>query len=303
MDDYKDHPIVYGIIDANDSISYIRIQKAFQSEGHLYEDAQIADSNIYPYKLDVSLKSGNRIIKFDTITIANKEEGTFFSPNYPIYYAPTKNLLNIDLPLELEIRNPKTGHVAKSTTKLMDASKLDIIRPVFVVSLSENFGIDYYSLENISTYQLIIRFHYMEMIPDDSSSIVYKYTDITNELRRSKTLYGEEILRNIFQPDVFFYQINKTIAPTQELVRYNGKLELIIKTIEDSFYTYSENHQASGSALEHQNIYSNIENGYGIFAGKSSKSHFVRIDNLSKLILMDLEGLNFMGSLPEEEQP
>ena len=108
LDDYKDITIVYGLINPNDSISYIRIEKAFLANGDIFEAAQVQDSNQFPYKFEVKLLQGNQIITFDTITIFNKDEGIFYAPKMLVYYAETKNLLNIHDSLYLEIFNPKT---------------------------------------------------------------------------------------------------------------------------------------------------------------------------------------------------
>ena len=88
-DDYKDITIIYGLLDPTDSISYLRIEKAFLSNGDIYQAAQIPDSNIFSYKLDAKLldKDGDVVVVFDTTTIYNKEEGIFYAPVMQVYYA------------------------------------------------------------------------------------------------------------------------------------------------------------------------------------------------------------------------
>ena len=63
-DDYKDITIIYGLLDPTDSISYLRIEKAFLSNGDIYQAAQIPDSNIFSYKLDAKLldKDGDVVV-------------------------------------------------------------------------------------------------------------------------------------------------------------------------------------------------------------------------------------------------
>ena len=97
-DDYKDITIVYGLLNPSDSLSYLRIEKAFLSEGDIFQAAQIPDSNLYSYKLDVKLfnQDGDLVVTFDTMTIYNKNEGIFYAPVMQVYYAVTKGLLNDD---------------------------------------------------------------------------------------------------------------------------------------------------------------------------------------------------------------
>ena len=122
LNDYKDTTIIYGLINPNDSISYIRIEKAFFTEGDIFEPTQIQDSNQFTYKLDVILKQGNKTITFDTITIFNKEDGIFYAPKMLMYYAVTKDLLNTTDSLYLEIFNPKTKELTTSSTILHNST-------------------------------------------------------------------------------------------------------------------------------------------------------------------------------------
>jgi hypothetical protein len=75
----------------------------------------------------------------------------------------------------------------------------------------------------------------------------------------------------------------------------------MVETSEDSFFQYYTSVQPDNSVIVHDKNFTNIENGYGIFAGISSKSRMIRLDQISKLYLRNIEGLNFIGSIPEEE--
>jgi hypothetical protein len=301
LGDYKDIPIIYGFIDANDSISYLRIQKAFLSDGNIFEDAQIPDSNLYEYKLDVSIKSGNRVIKFDTTSIHDKDDGVFFSPDMPLYYAVTKDLLNTNVPLHLEVKNPKTGNIATSTANLMDASQVQFIRPTHQVSLHENFRIEYITAPDIRIYQLVIRFNYMEMRPYDTASQEFKYVDWLLPPEVSTTDLGGESMNFYFRVNTFLDNLLIKIPKTTTLHRLTGDIELIVKTSEQAFHTYYEAYQPNNSVIAYDKNYTNITNGHGLFVGKSSKTRVVRIHIFSKPLLWDLEGLNFIGSIPEED--
>ena len=99
--DYKDIPIIYGLLDASLDTNYIRINRAFSGSNDNHIDATevalIEDSCNYPGKLRayiVKYKNtyGNTyvptddIIELDTITINNKEEGIFYSPRQKVYF-------------------------------------------------------------------------------------------------------------------------------------------------------------------------------------------------------------------------
>ena len=47
LDEYKETPIVYGLLNKNDTVHYVRIQKGFLGEGNALLMAQYADSIYY----------------------------------------------------------------------------------------------------------------------------------------------------------------------------------------------------------------------------------------------------------------
>lgn len=79
--DWKDITVVYGIIDQNDSMQYIKINKAFLGEGNVLQFAQVYDSSNYPFDMKVWMEAHNsngqlvQTIEFDT--------ATYFKPDDP----------------------------------------------------------------------------------------------------------------------------------------------------------------------------------------------------------------------------
>ena len=99
--DYKDVAIVYAMLNPKADTNYIKIIRAFCGTNDNPIDANevalIADSSNYPGKLDVRLielknTHGNsfeptgRVLVFDTLTLHNKMEGVFYSPDQKVYY-------------------------------------------------------------------------------------------------------------------------------------------------------------------------------------------------------------------------
>ncbi|NPD47352.1 hypothetical protein [Lentimicrobium sp. S6] len=300
FDEYKDITIVYGLINPKDSISYIRIEKAFLSAENIYQTAKIPDSNLYSHKLDVKVLSGNQIIEFDTITVYNKKEGIFYAPKMQVYYAGTINRLDINQPLLLEIKNPKSGEIIRSKTNLHNSSAIRVTVPMYFISFEKNSTFSFETIADISIYQPYIRFHYMEQVPNEPNTAVFKYVDWPFPFVTSRTLFGGESI-NVPVVGVDFYSnLLKTIPSSNSLERYHGKIEFVIATSEYSFYAYHESYQPSSTVVMNRGVYTNIENGYGVFSGVSSGGKYIRINNQSKTRIRNLEGLNFVGGLPEE---
>ena len=102
--EYKEIPVIYGLLDAKADTNFIKITRAFYASN---EDAsQVAmnpDSSNYPGKLNVRLieycnGDSVREIVLDTITIRNKQQGTFFAPKQKLYFTAEK--LNANTKLE-----------------------------------------------------------------------------------------------------------------------------------------------------------------------------------------------------------
>jgi hypothetical protein len=95
--EWKDITIVYGLLDQNDSVQYIKITKAFLGEGDALTFSKIADSSNYKEKLEVTMEEWDKptqydstlknVYVFDTTTIYNKEAGDsiFYFPVQLVY--------------------------------------------------------------------------------------------------------------------------------------------------------------------------------------------------------------------------
>ena len=94
--DYKDIPVIYGLLNASQDTNFVRINRAFSGSNdnliNANDIALIEDSCNYPGKLDARIIEyrnvfGNqytptgRVIVLDTTTVHNKQEGIFYAPD------------------------------------------------------------------------------------------------------------------------------------------------------------------------------------------------------------------------------
>lgn len=294
LDDYKDTTIVYGLMNPNDSISYLRIEKAYLTNGDIYQAAEIPDSNLYAHKLDVKIKSENGTITFDTITIFNKEEGIFYAPKMQVYYAVTKGLINTTDSYELEITDPKSGNHVTSSSKFHDGSGLRFDYPNFSITFESDKYVEFKSIANARLYQLNLRFHYMEQVLDDTTTRTFHYVDWIFPSYASRDLYGGEGMAIPYVGDEFYSNLINNMEPAGNKKRFYGEIELILSTADDTFNTYMEVNKPSSSLVIDRPAFTNIENGYGIFAGRSSGGGFYRLNLQTKTKLKTLPDLNFV---------
>lgn len=298
-DDYKVTTIVYGLIDPTDSISYLRIEKAFLSEGDVFESAQVADSNLFPYKLDVKLRAenGDVVVTFDTITIYNKKEGIFYSPEMLVYYAVTKDLLNDIDTYTLEINNPKNEVQVSASTQFIDGSKLVIDKPNFTMNFNENnrYAVEFVSYEDIKLYSANIRFHYIEENIYTGDSVWY-YTDWVLNSITSNDLYGGEELKIRYFSNDFFTNLLDNIPFKEDVIRRVGQIEVIVTMADETFNQYLESHEPGSSIVMDRPDFTNIKNGYGIFASRTKQVKFTKLNAPSHAFLMNIQSLNFRDS-------
>lgn len=303
LSDYKEKVIVYGLIDPSDSISYIRIERAFFSEGNILEDAQVQDSNQFTYKLDVKLKQGNKSITFDTMTISDKEDGIYYAPKMQLYYAVTKDLLNTTDSLYLEIFNPKTKEYTTSSTILHDGQLIKYVYPVLSIAFENEYYIQIKSLPNTRYYTLDLRFHYMEQIPENNSTRKYNYIDWTFDPFFTINSDGGESVKFYQYGETFYDLVMEQVGPTEVLDRYFGNVELRITSGDIVLRNYFEANKPDNSMIGNQlqqYQYSNIKNGHGIFAARSGNGGEYILHLTTIYRLRNTPGLNFIGGIPKD---
>lgn len=296
--EYEDIPIVYGLIDPADSVSYLRIEKAFLTDGDIFEAAANPDSNQYPYKLDVKVYSNNMSITFDTITVHNKEDGIFYNPDMQVYYAVTKNMLNDEDEYKLEINNPVTGKTVTSSTSLIDASNIRFSYPRLNIAFANGINqfvdkeVEFNSIEGGRIYQLNIRFHYSEYNLVTGDSTIH-YVDWIFPNVTSDYLDAGNDIKFPYNGRDFYANLLENIPFKENIERYHGQAELIVSAGDDTFNVYIEVNQPSTSLVIDRPSFTNIENGYGIFASRSHGGGFYSLNTYSVNQLRSYDQLNF----------
>ncbi len=94
---YERVPIVFGLLDSNDSIHMIKITRTYLGDGDNNDYAKIPDSNYFDVvdakiiEFDGNVETGREWALHDTM-IHNKEEGLFYYPEQKVYVFYESNL-------------------------------------------------------------------------------------------------------------------------------------------------------------------------------------------------------------------
>lgn len=313
--DYKDVPIIYGMLNARADTNYIKITRAFCGTNDNPIDANevalISDSSNYPDKLYVRIielkntygmqyQPTGRAFLLDTITIHNKEEGVFYSPDQVVYYTTESFNTNSESAryrYRLVVVKPDGDTVTALTNMVGDEDFSIVTRSLsFQSTPSEAFGNIYFRADGIAPlYEVGIQFNYLEQmaghgIREKHVKRSFGTRPITefNKIEGSENSYYLEYSVNwLFNALANAIGSDTIIDPEHpNVARYIDDFVITISAAgEDLYYYYLSNQAQEGNAAGFVSVYSNIEGGYGVF---SSRSTIRKVVGLSKNTLDEL---------------
>jgi len=305
--DYKDITVVYGLLDQTDSVTYLKINKAFLGEGDVMLMAKEGDSSSYGNNLEVKVEDwfNNALVKtfvFDTTTIFNKDTGLFYAPKQVLYKANTKAQLNKDHTYKLIVKNTVTGKEIRSQTVLV--SPLVVTKPgsaqKFIDFTSEVPGsVEWKSSKNGKKHQLMIRFNYKEISKSGGTDTSFHSIDWLFSPLSSISINGDEPMGLQYVNAYFFDLLQQQIPIDNNLNRFIGKkgyssvdfgaVEFIFSVATDEFSTYLDVAAPSTSVIQEKPDYTNITNAEGvitndatgIFAARFHQTRSFKLNELS----------------------
>lgn len=275
-EDWKNIPVVYGIIDPSDTAHYFRIEKAFYDPKiDAYTIASIADS-IYYEDVDVYLEDPKTKQRFSLKRVDGnlegyvRKEGVFAqSPNY-LYKILTNELKptsKSSLDFKLVI-NQGRDTISSNTLIVKD---FKFIKPIpgevqrLDLSYQSYNTVRWSYAENAFFYDVGVRINYRERDLQESTVWENKSIEWTAErfvTTNSITIPGKD----------FFVNIGSLIEENPFAEREFRNMEFIVagfgKEIFDYISIYGANLGITGS--QEIPLYSNIDGGIGIFSAKKT---------------------------------
>jgi hypothetical protein len=286
--DWKNVPVIYGLLDVNDTIHYIKVNKAFLGEAAANDMAQVRDSSEYgnvevtiERYLDDELIAGSEVVLKDSV-FENKDQGVFYSPNQTIYYF--KGNLDAQYTYKLNVNIPGLDEPVYAETPLIANERLDANSlfesnsvPLSLMdgdaSYQDALKFEWLTIPNGKSYQLVAIFHYDDYYKD--SSVVSRSFEIPYTIKKSfKTDGGEELFVTI-SGEGFYQQIATNIPKLSETKPNNGSdlayrrfrfvaFDMIVGG--DELNTYINVNEPATGILDDKPEYTNITNGIGIFS-------------------------------------
>lgn len=309
--DYKDVPVVYGLIDVTQDTNYVKIIRAFSGSDEVSIDASqvalIADSCNYPGKLDARLieykstvgtqyNATGRVIVLDTMTINDKQPGTFYYPNQKVYFTTEKfNIDNASTKYKYELVAVTPHDTVTAETNLVGGDRFKIITTTMTFSPTgqdKTGKVSFIPAENAAVYEVMLTFNYKEKKMNEAMTdkhVSWSYAglrpdtdNLTYEEGRYYVKYNQAILFNMLGSAIG--------ADTLNVERYIGTFEISVVAGGRELNNYVQINSPSEGFSQTIPDYTNINGGYGVF---SSRINLNATAALSAKTQTDLIGMNW----------
>lgn len=281
--EYKDIPIIYGLLDYNADTNFVKITHAMGFHEDMGAAAQDPNLNDYPGKLDVFItefrnKDSIRQIVLDTITIHNKQDGIFYAPAQKMYYTTEplhKNTGGTNYTYRLTVKLPEQTVVA-------DAAIVGTNDNPFRSSVVDFSGgtrvIMFNPVRNAGVYEARMAFSFLEQRTPNSDSVLrtiewpigtFFSIDLNHHLVDGACVisyagYG-------IGPELENFFGNDTAVPG--LTRYlsDYPFKVILTAGGENFAQYLLYNNSAHTSLTPENNYTVIEDAYGVFSSKTTR--------------------------------
>lgn len=287
--DWKEVPSVYCLLDPDDSVTYVRVQKCYLESENLKGYAAIADSSNYaPGELEVriyvwrdatALSQANatplRTLDFDYEVLSDKPAGAFAYPSQPVYsHVNLPGDLNPSNYYQLVVRRKATGEVlAKAESDMvgdsektiwLDSPHPNIIGRTFSFRKNHSCSISWYPFANGRRYQTTLGFRYRcrYQQPDSLRGFDMSCADVISH-------FDEKTLSTAMSQSTFLSNIATMLGSDTTAKVIVDTISVTLSVCNEPLNAYLNSIQMMQSSLDQdQQIYTNIEGGVGVFASR-----------------------------------
>ena len=289
--DWKDHTIVYSLLNPSDSIHYVKVYKAFLGPDNALTMAQDTGLIYYTYnEIEVVLINLNTETEYalrDTI-LDDLNQGNFAnSPNKAFYFVGD---LNDSHRYRLEVR--KQNDIVFGETSIIENREIDNnISSVY--KFFNNLTNDYHTprrikfpkLDNAYYYEVDFEFHYKEWDWNNDGDTIHAYVD----WRLGDDVNPLSDMDFWLESEEFFQKIKTRIEANPNVQREFTKIVISYSASEKELYNYiSINEQAANSLLFELPVYTNIiGSGSGVFSSRrfEQKIKYIDSDTRNRLVV------------------
>lgn len=281
---YKDNTIVFGLLDKNESIHFIKVNKSFLGTGNAYDYAAIKDSSEYALVSGnvEAWNSGTLVASYplqDT-TITNRDSGAFYYPEQTMYYFIATLNQNYEYRLNLNI-NDGAKEVSGSTKLVYDFPLNTLTgNTLYPFSLAYNNSSlvnnypDYYIrfTPGINTRRIDTWVHFWYDEYTASGTTRKKIEWKIDSYITSSTAGTEPERVAVFAGDAFYRYIKLKIPSNANVIkRVARQMDIQFVAVSDDMYTYMKVNEPSTGIVQERPSFTNLSNAIGIFSSRYTK--------------------------------
>ena len=297
---YKEIPAIYAVLNPDDALHMIRINKSFLGVGDANQMAQVADSINYPAgELQVTLRhTDGSVISFRDSVIKTAEGA--FNSNQRVYCSNEK--LKTSGTYTLLVKNSRTGNEFVSVADALaplglkspspNASYPPFTPQYYPVNPPTQAASDYvdYSVQEgrypytiryfpskAKIYQLLMRLHYYEVLGNGNTNYTWVDYPFGNQYLKDLPKGSSQLYVEFKGVDLFSsvgVSLSR-VAPNSLLIaRKMYKVEFLLYSSTQDYIDYLEYSKPSFSINQTKPIYSNFKDkaAIGIFTFRCSAS-------------------------------
>lgn len=273
--DWDEVTILYGLLDQNSEIQFIKINKAFLGQDDAFAMASVSDSsNFNPDDLLVRIHKlkESSFGSFDTLesrvlsdTVVVKDVGVFPTDNNIIYKFYSAGFLANNFIYAITVENITTGNLVSANTELINGFNFETFNPSFDFGFY-NSAIGFISKTltwqkstNGEIYQLDLIFNYTH----DNDTNLYSATWSQPLVESSGNLMNTQ-----FDGESFFNFLETQIEINENVVRRFVDLDIRMTVGTEDLNTYIKVNEPFSSIVQERPPFTNINNGIGLFSAR-----------------------------------
>ena len=295
---YKTIPIVYGLLDQSQDTQFVKINRSFLGYGNNVNYAAINDCTEFNNVIAVleEYDEFGSMIDQDTLRelmVGGLDPGIFYEDSQKVYFFESLyDTLREENSYHLKVSIPEKNLAFDARTDMIKGSWLNFKYQTYLFLRINGFkvadvdlattGDDGYfdqslrwvTAEGGRRYELVFRLHYTEVYTDLSEQDKYLEWNLGRQISVS-TEGGEEMFKDIAGVSFFNWVVsqlenNENESDVLKRVLKMDAVELILTAGNDDLNTYMQVNEPVTGVVTERPIFTNVNNGYGIFASKYS---------------------------------
>jgi hypothetical protein len=280
---YKENTIIYSLLDRDSSTQYVRINKAFLGPGNAFVYAQVPDSSEYQngqLQAEVQKLMNGTVVQTYPLrdTLLPHDPGVFAGPTHKLYCFNAV----LDSTAVYRIKATAKGNQVEAQTGVVGAVRplsSTITQPLRLMQLGGGYSdqtIRWLSSENGNRYELSYRFNWDEVRGADT--VRKSFTQALSTVF-SNGLAGGESMEIKMGGEAFFQTVALRMGsdPTVTQRIFRG-VDLLWAVAGPDLNLYMQVASPISGLVEDRPVYTNVQNGYGLFSSRRFKEIHKSLD-------------------------